>query len=100
MKSATKLLCQKTVSSKVVVQSFPYLSVHRLQRETYPFNLKLRFEVEQASRGLSAIAELLVSSGDLELSPMTLMFERGLSRIPFAEYKFADPANPVLTWIH
>ena len=39
--------------------------VHILQRETYPFYLKftgLRFEVEQASRGLSAIAELLVDN--------------------------------------
>jgi len=79
MKSATKFLWQKTFSSRVVVQSFPYLTVHRLQRETLPFNLKyslevthplysltnaiftgLRFEVEQALRGLSAMGELHV----------------------------------------
>jgi len=33
MKSVTKFLRQKTFSSKVVVQSLPYLTVHRLQRE-------------------------------------------------------------------
>jgi len=84
MKFATKFLWQKTCSSKAVAQLFPYLAVHRLQRETKPFNLKFslevthplkslirhissknntivsRFEVEQVSRGLSAIAELLV----------------------------------------
>ena len=36
MKSATKFLWQKSYNSKVVVQSFPYLTVHRLQRETNP----------------------------------------------------------------
>ena len=33
MKSAAKFIWRKTFSSKVVVQSFPYLTVHRLQRE-------------------------------------------------------------------
>ena len=33
IKSATKFLCVKTSSSKVAVQPFPYLSLHRYWRE-------------------------------------------------------------------
>ena len=38
IKSATKFLNVKTFSGKVVVESFPYLTIHRGRRETQSFN--------------------------------------------------------------
>ena len=45
IKSATKILCVKTSGSKVVVWSFPYLTVHRYWRETQPFKLKFSLKL-------------------------------------------------------
>ena len=45
MKSATKFLWEKTSSSKVVVHSFPYLTVHRCWGKHLPFNLKCSVKV-------------------------------------------------------
>ena len=44
-KSATKLLCMKTSSGKVVATSFPYLTVHRSIAGDVPVYLKLAFKV-------------------------------------------------------
>jgi len=74
MKSATKVSLTENFQQQSCNTIISFLTVHRLQRETQSFNLKfslevtyplkigLRFEVEQASRGLSAIVELLVTS--------------------------------------
>jgi len=48
MKSATKFLSEKTSSGKVVVLSFPYLTVtpvHRCWGKHWPFNLKCSVKV-------------------------------------------------------
>ena len=40
IKSATKFLCVKTSSGKVVVRPFPYLTIHRYWRENLKFSLR------------------------------------------------------------
>ena len=44
-KSATKFLCVKTFSGKVVATSFPYPTVHRSIARDVPIYLKLAFKV-------------------------------------------------------
>jgi len=44
-KSATKFLCMKTFSGKVVATSFPYPTVHRYIAGDVPINLKLAFKM-------------------------------------------------------
>ena len=49
-KSATKFLCMKTSSGKVVATSFPYPTVHRLIAGDVPVYLKLAFKVTHPFR--------------------------------------------------
>ena len=49
-KSATKFLCVKTSSGKVVATSFPYPTVHRLIAGDVPVYLKLAFKVTHPFR--------------------------------------------------
>jgi len=48
-KSATKFLCMKTSSGKVVATSFPYPTVHRSIAGDVPIYLKLAFKVTHPS---------------------------------------------------
>ena len=49
-KSATKFLCMKTSSGRVVATSFPYLTVHRSIAGDVPIYLKLAFKVTHPFR--------------------------------------------------
>ena len=49
-KSATKFLCMKTSSGKVVATSFPYPTVHRSIAGDVPIYLKLAFKVTHPFR--------------------------------------------------
>ena len=49
-KSATKFLCMKTFSGKVVATSFPYPTVHRSIAGDVPIYLKLAFKVTHPFR--------------------------------------------------
>ena len=49
-KSATKFLCVKTSSGKVVATSFPYRTVHRSIAGDVPIYLKLAFKVTHSFR--------------------------------------------------
>ena len=52
IKSATKFLCMKTSSGKVVAKSFPYPTVHRSIAGDVPIYLKLAFKVTHPFRKL------------------------------------------------
>ena len=59
-KSATKFLCVKTFSGKVVATSFPYPPVHRSIAGDVPIYLKLAFKVTHPVRKRRPISKAIV----------------------------------------
>ena len=80
IKSATKFLCVKTSSGKVV-WPFPYQTVYRYSHEMWPFNLKCNLKLThplkmRSSCGLPVVAELPVVRYLLNLGLKLSCFNR------------------------
>ena len=102
-KSATKFLCVKTFSGKVVATSFPYLTVHRSIAGDVPIYLKLAFKVTHPSENADFQSYRL--SVLLVLALSGLVFHRAIPLIGHpltSTVKFTEilPGEPLRRGIH